>query len=138
MMFSREAMTASATEAATPPKIPTTTNSLLRLGVTFPHSPPSPRHAERASVPARDSGAQTINSTATPISRAQSTARRTARSRPSRRRRRSSSLHRLADPTGLPFPVEDFSAHPNAEHRAEEQHIAEKHCKQRQQHAGGH
>src|SRR5271165_6135843 len=138
MMFSRDAMTASATEAATPPKMPTTTNSLLRLGVTIPHSPPSPRRAARASEPVRDSGAQTKHSTAIPRSRAQSTAIHSERSRPWRRSRRSSCLHRLTDPTRLPLPVEDFSAHTNAQHSTEEQHVAQEHREQRPQHTAGH
>src|ERR1022692_2641716 len=133
MMFSRDAMTASATEAATPPKIPRTTNNLLRLGVTISHSPPSPSptRAARASEPARDSVAQTKDSTAKPRSRAHSKARHSARNLPSQRSRRPSCSQHLAHPTGLAFAIQHFTAQAHAKHRAEEQHEAEKHREQR-------
>ena len=45
MMFSREAMTASDTEAATPPKMPSTTNKRFLRGVMFRHLPSLPPQA---------------------------------------------------------------------------------------------
>src|SRR5271165_5504948 len=138
MMFSRDAMTASATDAATPPRIPNTTNILLRLGVTTLHSLPSPRRAARASGPARDSAARTKRSRTTPKSRAQNTAKRSARNRPSPGIGRSSCAHRLAHPTRLAFAIQDLGTDPDAEHRAEEQHEAHEHREQRPEHAARH
>src|SRR6267142_825777 len=53
MMFSRDAMTASATEADTPPRMASTTNKRLRLGVMSRRSGPSPTRGPRAPAPPR-------------------------------------------------------------------------------------
>src|ERR1700721_1355267 len=144
MMFSREAMTANDTDAATPPRMPSTTNSRLRRGVIVMLSPlpcsvsppswlrPCPRPPPRARVvPSialqHDSAAPTTGSNQESPPQTRSRATHNARSRPWTRRLRPSRFYCLRHPFGLPFPIENFALQTHAQHRAVEQHEPEGH-----------
>src|SRR5258706_6438704 len=130
MMFSREAMTASDTEEATPPKMPSTTSRLWRRGVMIPPPPPLPARAPPASAPPRESGARPRGSTRAPGTQTRSTATRSPRSRPSTRSHCLSRFDRLPHPLGLPLSVEDFPLQAHDQHRPIEQHEPEQHHEQ--------
>src|SRR6266851_8263026 len=127
MMFSREAITASDTEAATPPRMPSTTSRRLRRGVTIPPPSPWPARAPPASAPPHESGAQTRGSTREPSMQTRNTATRSRRTRPSTRKHYPSRFDRLPHPLGLPLSIEDFALQAHAQHRAIEQHEPKEH-----------
>src|SRR5579863_5924612 len=131
MMFSREAMTASATEAATPPSMPSTTNRRLRRGVMIHPPLPFPPLAVPLHKPPHETAAQTINSTPTPGRKNRSRATHSARSRPWPKNCCSSWLNCLSYPRRLPLPVEHLTLQAHTEHCGKEQHETQPHGQQR-------
>src|SRR6266478_8933509 len=127
MMFSREAMTASDTEAATPPRMPSTTSRRLRRGVMIPPPPPLPARAPPACALLHESAARTRGSMREPSMRTRNTATRSRRTRPSTRNHYPSRFDRLPHPLGLPLSIEDFALQAHAQHRPIEQHEPEQH-----------
>src|ERR1700687_3865719 len=109
MMFSREAMTASDTEAATPPRMLSTTSRRLRRGVMIHHQPPSPAPVRPVRAPQHSSGARTTDSTQEQHPQTRNTATRSAHTRPWTKKHFPSRFNRLLHTLGLPLSFVHFT-----------------------------